>query len=165
MSNYFCYYCKTEKEANCFAVSQRKFHGGRNVGRCKECSKIQNKEYRELNIEKFRQYEASRRSNHERVEYDRLRSYPRRYGISREQYEQMRIQQSFKCAICGMSEEEHKVSRWGVLCLDHDHKTGAVRALLCALCNKGLGSFKDNHNLLEKASNYLRSFEKVKGVS
>ncbi len=42
------------------------------------------------------------------------------------------------------------------LCVDHDHNTGQVRGLLCNRCNTGLGYFKDNPELFERAISYLR---------
>lgn len=59
-----------------------------------------------------------------------------RYGISQEQYDQMQKQQDYKCWIC---------DRKGVrkLAVDHDHKTGKVRGLLCQGCNVMLGYYSD----------------------
>lgn len=57
------------------------------------------------------------------------------------------------CDICG-SPPTGRVKR---LSIDHDHATGAFRGLLCNLCNTGLGMFKDDPKLLEKAILYLRS--------
>jgi hypothetical protein len=51
-----------------------------------------------------------------------------------------------ECVICG---EE------GVLVVDHDHKTGKVRGMLCNHCNRGLGHFRDDPMLLEFAAQYL----------
>jgi len=41
------------------------------------------------------------------------------------------------------------------LVVDHDHKTNEVRGMICNRCNKGLGLFRDNPDLLEFARIYL----------
>lgn len=55
------------------------------------------------------------------------------------------------CDICGGPPDRgHKN-----LCIEHDHETGDFRGLVCSTCNSGLGMFKDNLDLLEKAIKYL----------
>ncbi len=39
--------------------------------------------------------------------------------------------------------------------IDHDHSTGKVRGLLCSCCNTGIGMFKDNPDVLDRAAFYL----------
>ena len=51
-----------------------------------------------------------------------------------------------ECVICGSQEK---------LVVDHDHKTGKVRGMLCNHCNRGLGHFRDDPTLLEFAAQYL----------
>ena len=51
-----------------------------------------------------------------------------------------------ECVICGSNE---------ALVVDHDHKTGEVRGMLCNHCNRGLGHFRDDPMLLEFAAQYL----------
>jgi hypothetical protein len=51
-----------------------------------------------------------------------------------------------ECVICGNE---------GKLVVDHDHKTGQIRGMLCNHCNRGLGHFRDDPTLLEFASQYL----------
>lgn len=62
------------------------------------------------------------------------------------------ILQEGKCAIC---EEEMENIRKAHL--DHCHKRGNIRGLLCAKCNYGLGNFKDNKDIMIKAINYITS--------
>jgi len=72
------------------------------------------------------------------------------YNISIEDYEFMLEIQKNRCAICGSEPTKKRA-----LAVDHDHKTGQVRGLLCNTCNLGLGQFKDSKDLLLKAIKYL----------
>ncbi len=58
--------------------------------------------------------------------------------------------QNFECSICRTTLDGGKSTHW-----DHNHRTGAYRAMLCHHCNCGLGFFKDNPLLLHKAALYL----------
>ena len=86
---------------------------------------------------------------------ERSRHYKRSYGISLEDYERMYAEQGGVCKICSLPANHNS----NHLCIDHCHETGKVRALLCDLCNRGLGYFKDDTRLLDRASDYLRSYE------
>jgi hypothetical protein len=74
------------------------------------------------------------------------------FNITLEQYEDMVKSQGDCCAICG----KHRTKNGKRLAVDHCHATGNVRALLCSLCNKSLGGFKDDINMLIKAIEYLK---------
>ena len=74
------------------------------------------------------------------------------YGLDLSAYNQLLTKQLNSCAICLKSQEVIKKA----LCVDHDHKTGRIRGLLCDLCNRGLGHFFDNECNLERAVEYLR---------
>lgn len=77
--------------------------------------------------------------------------YKRMYGISLEDYNKMLKNQNEVCAICS------KVCITGrALAVDHCHKTGKIRGLLCAHCNTALGRFNDDPVMLEKAIKYLK---------
>ena len=88
----------------------------------------------------------------------RRRHLKQRYNISLGQYEEMLAAQGGKCAICG-GVNTGKRSTFN-LAVDHDHKTGEVRALLCNHCNRGLGFLKDDTTILERALEYLKEFNK-----
>jgi hypothetical protein len=76
------------------------------------------------------------------------------YGIDEETYDNLLQKQCGVCAICGCKSNGRKKH----FVVDHDHKTGKVRALLCTQCNAGLGNYYDKENLLRKAAEYLDSF-------
>ena len=67
---------------------------------------------------------------------------------------QMVRDQDNKCAICGT-----EFTDYSQVHIDHNHKTGLVRGLLCKQHNRGLGFFNDNWELLEKAAQYLKEKE------
>lgn len=75
------------------------------------------------------------------------------YDITHEDYERMLAIQNGACAICGTDETGSKDKGW--FSVDHDHKTGRVRGLLCANCNVGLGNMRDSVEILKKAIQYL----------
>lgn len=74
-----------------------------------------------------------RERNRERL---REMSRDRERGLEPGQYERMLQEQGGVCAICGGGPES---SAWGKLAVDHCHKTGVIRALLCQPCNTTLG--------------------------
>ncbi|MGZ6281695.1 MAG: endonuclease VII domain-containing protein [Ktedonobacterales bacterium] len=86
-------------------------------------------------------------------QYYRERAMYRAYGLTLEDYDRMFIEQSGLCAICGNPGEDN------MLVIDHDHKTGKVRALLCRACNLGLGHFRDDPHVLHVAAFYLRMYQ------
>jgi hypothetical protein len=79
-----------------------------------------------------------------------LRHYYRsRYGMTREEAVE---RFGDRCNICGSADG---MGRHGNLHVDHSHKTGKVRGVLCHECNTGLGKFRDDPELLRKAAAYL----------
>ena len=76
-----------------------------------------------------------------------------KYGITLEQYDEMLERQGGRCAICGGLNK----NGW-FLAVDHDHKTGKNRGLLCASCNVILGTAYDNVDILNKAIKYLEEY-------
>lgn len=101
--------------------------------------------------DRTRERARSRRSTVE----GRRRDRAGRYGLTGEEFLRMLEAQNGVCAICH-EPETRRVS--GTLCelaIDHDHETGRVRGLLCQRCNRGLGHFRDDPDLLRKAAAYL----------
>jgi Recombination endonuclease VII len=88
---------------------------------------------------------------------DRRRSnvIRRTYGLTDSEYDEMVRQQGEVCRICGKKETTRK----GKLHVDHSHRTGKVRGLLCGRCNGGLGCFDDSQEMLNKAIEYLKTFD------
>lgn len=78
------------------------------------------------------------------------------YGLTPAQFEAMLEAQNGKCAICGKEAPNHHKKRLNV---DHCHTVGTIRGLLCDACNRGLGLFKDDLDLLRKAIAYLEPFQ------
>lgn len=89
-------------------------------------------------------------------EWDRARDRDRRaqslwkkYRLTLEDFDRMAHDQGGACAICGEVPA-------GNLHVDHDHKTGEVRGLLCMGCNVAIGHMRENRDALQKAAAYLK---------
>ena len=98
---------------------------------CKACKRQRRREYIKLYPERARNAD---------LKYQ--------YGITIEQYHAMHARQNGRCAICGTSEEK--------LVVDHNHKTGQVRELLCHLCNAMIGCAREDIAILSSAVAYLQ---------
>jgi hypothetical protein len=86
------------------------------------------------------------RASREKAGGSRTYHLTRRYGVSAEEADLMLVGQDGLCAICWSAPAAH---------VDHDHATGAVRALLCFNCNGGLGQFRDDPTVLRAAADYV----------
>jgi hypothetical protein len=75
----------------------------------------------------------------------------RTYGISLQDYDRMFARQGGRCAICWKTSKQS-------LCVDHSHRTGMLRALLCINCNVGFGNFFESPAFLRRAADYGEFF-------
>ena len=91
-----------------------------------------------------------------RADHEKHWSLKRKYGIGLDDWTRIKDSQSNSCAVCGVHESE---SGKKGLAVDHCHTEGQVRGLLCGNCNTGLGQFKDDVALLQKAIQYLNKFK------
>jgi hypothetical protein len=173
----FCKKCLIEKEVICFNKQSKAKDGLHSW--CKDCECLEKAKYYKQNKDKildrvkdwetnnkekvlrhkqkWRQNNADKhRDNNKRWYHDnfdmvRDRILQKKFGITSAEYSELLSKQLGVCAICGQSSKDK------LLAVDHCHATGTVRGLLCNLCNRGLGMFKDSPRLLTCALSYLTS--------
>ena len=85
-------------------------------------------------------------------ELNKLYQKKHKYGLNKEEYKKLVEAHNNKCAICSREFDKTKRNSCNV---DHSHKTGCVRGLLCHNCNVLLGLCDDNVEILENAIKYL----------
>lgn len=140
----------TEANTDIYTVNG-KFRGRR----CKKCRR--DLQRGAVDPVKNRQKAKRRRELFPEEYVDYMRE--KRYGVTREQFEQMLIDQKRVCAICGLPNRNGKR-----LSVDHDHQTSKVRSLLCNSCNLLLGYAEENETTLENAVRYLRKWKSTATV-
>lgn len=121
--------------------------GGR-LGRhpvCKRCRAAQ--ERRRYQRDRVAILERAR-TDDRRKERVRWRALERKYGLSKHDHHSMWVAQRGCCAICGVRHER--------LVVDHDHRSGVVRGLLCVGCNFAVGELRDDPALCDAAARYLQ---------
>jgi len=127
-------YCRGCKQLLPFAAFYQL--KGKAYNLCSECCKK----------ETLRRYYDGKRLDPEKAHrVQRDKALARRYGITRQQYEEMLLGQNGVCLTCGRDASR---SSHGVLPVDHDHETGVVRGLLCTRCNRVLAMVGDDVDLL-----------------
>ena len=130
---------------------------------CKECNRQRSRNrYRKFTpAQKAADHAARLQRRKDRPDGDRRRAryLLKTYGIAVEQYELMLEQQAGRCAICRNKPQKRRLH------VDHDHKTGKIRGLLCLRCNhKGLSGFQDNIDIVENAYVYMERAEGRFGI-
>lgn len=140
--------------------------GERNIYKiCSSCG--QNREL--IFFEPSSRYRSGYRSQCKKCRYDRQvlsrqeSHLNNKYGITLSDYNSLLTKQNGTCAICKLPETRvvrnaptiRGSNKPSNLPVDHDHKTGRIRGLLCTKCNLALGYFQDDVALLRSAVEYL----------
>ncbi len=95
-----------------------------------------------------------KRKRKQYIKKNMLRVRCNKFGITPDEYNALLKSQNGRCAICqGKEVGRNGHSSW---IIDHDHKTGRVRGLLCHYCNLALGLVKDNPKVLLAMAAYLK---------
>lgn len=142
-TNKKCVKCGQIKPLNRFTL---RTDTGNYRNKCKDC----------VNIERRASpnYGKWHKENKDRLKiYQKDFDLKRHYGITLECFKKMLKSQKGKCLIC---KTEEPGGRHNTFHVDHCHKTGKVRALLCSKCNVGLGAFGDSLVNLKRAYKYVK---------
>lgn len=124
------------------------------------------KRWRAANPGKDKQYRDAQTDAQRaaRLQQNRAWKFVTKYGLTMDQFTEMLRRQRNQCAICGTKialrrHGEGHVCRQGSALVDHDHRTGRVRGLLCVSCNFLLGYAEDDIPTLEQAIRYLKEHQ------
>lgn len=113
--------------------------------------RLKNKENKKLYDQKYRTENKERKKEYHNSEIAKDSKLKRTYGISLNEYESMLDEQNGVCYICF---EKDSVK----LAVDHNHKTGEVRKLLCKKCNTAIGLLREDTKIIENVLNYIKLF-------
>lgn len=130
-----CNICNLEKPKSSFVKRLNRKKGIQAY--CKDCH----------NVRRKKNYSTKYMRNYDLV---------KNYGITSEHYNQLSLNQNNSCGICNIHISKINKKHKKYLCVDHCHKTGVIRGLLCDSCNRGIGLLKDNTGILKNAIKYLR---------
>ena len=150
-----CKRCELEK--NCSAFYRDSQNVDRKNSRCIECCLALNKEnyYRRKAEGVLSRYHQKKKEDPDGTFlYHREKHLKKKFGITEADYLDLLEEQMYCCKICNKHESENSANR--NLAVDHNHETGEIRGLLCDPCNRGLGLFKDNPLVMQKALDYLK---------
>lgn len=159
-----CSKCKLKKLEADFVL---RGDTGKRRADCKVCCAAQHKIYNKENRERLSaQRKGYRTENREKIAAAKKKHYVENrekiaadrknyaYGVSIDDLKGMISKQGGVCAICGGPGGKKG------LCVDHDHDSRKIRALLCSNCNSALGFLKDSSDIARRATEYLKKHGK-----
>lgn len=156
-----CSKCLVEQPIDNFALNRDRRGVQRPYSWCKACVNKKNNESYHRNKERYAEGRKRYRDENKAkiAEGARKHRLKKRYGLTPEQYQEMLTSQEGVCKIC-------KGEFDGSLKIDHDHRccgegqacAKCIRGLLCDRCNRGLGFFRDQSDLLRDAAKYLDEY-------
>jgi len=141
LSTKVCSHCKTTKPITDFG-EQYAYKDG-HYGQCKLCRSKLNSAYAKVHPCKRKKTST---------ETNRKNALKTKYGLSEDQYAELLSDQGGVCAIC---KTDAPGGRYGTFHVDHCHKTGIVRGILCHNCNVTLGKMGDSVDGVMKYLDYL----------
>lgn len=147
-----CARCQATKSLTAFYLDNRSKCG--RASWCKVCVGVDHKARRARDPEG----EKRRRQKWHQARLARGSAGNRKYlyGMKPGEYQQILQAQGGVCKICLKPETTILKGHVMQLAVDHDHRLNVIRGLLCTRCNRALGGFKDDSDLLLRASNYLQ---------
>lgn len=124
---------------------------------CKSCNKLRASKWQAENKERANAKNRRWKERHreEALKRGRYSKVKELYGLTKDEYDLLLAEHNHVCAICGKEEFiTLKGTKWN-LSIDHCHKTGKIRGLLCAQCNVGIAKFHEDITFLKNAIKYL----------
>ena len=150
-----CNACKIKMPLSKFSLNRGEKDGHRTM--CKTCSSERRRKPDKESRERIKQSSL----NYFRKHPEKYRNFKliTRHGITQDDYMELFNRQKGVCLICGNKETmiNKKTNAIKFLVVDHDHKTGKTRGLLCNACNVGLSRFRDNPEYLREAARYIEN--------
>lgn len=143
-----CNKCGTSKEFDKFFKDKASSDGCYSI--CKACKKEGVYKWRSNNNERYNAVQRNYNKKHRRRIH-----YKRAYDMSVDEIAALFLSQKGLCAICGKAATGIRP-----LAVDHCHKTGQVRGMLCYGCNREI-ALLDDESKLKKALEYVERFRKV----
>jgi len=144
----FCPKCRKTKSLKAFNKNQKRYDGIQGWCSSCRCKNYQESPKRKAIIAKATKWNYSHPE--QRLKIIRKSNWKRLHGLTETEFLSLLKLQKSKCAICKQSFPKFPS-------VDHNHKTGKIRGLLCGKRNSGLGFFKDTVKFLRNAIRYLNA--------